>query len=286
MNAIRWSDSDAYFGPLTYAKDKYGNNFALVLGSGDDEDYPGCRLRVSAFGHTIILALPPIIRPWRRKVYYTTLAADELRQMAQTWYWDKHEREYGFSYSNDNSGGIGGGGFLQVFLGAQTHDSSTTQSWSASTPWNNWRHVRHSYYDLNGNHFWTEEPRQRFLTGATTMERGLTWEESKAREDSVPTRTFCFTDFDGEFVQAKTRIEEREWRFGTKWFRWLSVFRKPIIHRSLDIDFSGETGKRKGSWKGGTTGHSIEMKNPDELHGAAFIRYCAEHEMKFVDEVK
>lgn len=32
-------------------------------------------------------------------------------------------------------------------------------------------------------------------------------------------------------------------------------------------------GPEKGSWKGGTIGHSIEML-PDELHEAAFRRYC------------
>lgn len=39
---------------------------------------------------------------------------------------------------------------------------------------------------------------------------------------------------------------------------------------------------RKGSWKGGTIGHSIEMP-PGELHADAFRRYCAEHNMTFSD---
>jgi hypothetical protein len=49
----------------------------------------------------------------------------------------------------------------------------------------------------------------------------------------------------------------------------------------LDIRFSEETGRRKGSWKGGTLGHGIDML-PGELHEAAFRRYCATHEMEFV----
>lgn len=55
------------------------------------------------------------------------------------------------------------------------------------------------------------------------------------------------------------------------------------LRRSLDIRFSGETGHRKGSWKGGTVGHSINML-PGELHEAAFHRYCTEHEMTFIGE--
>lgn len=45
--------------------------------------------------------------------------------------------------------------------------------------------------------------------------------------------------------------------------------------RNLDLRFSGETGREKGSWKGGTIGTSIEMR-PGELHEAAFRRYCDE----------
>jgi hypothetical protein len=280
MSHYRWSDNDRHFGPFLYAPDKY-RNLACVLSSGDDEDYPGCRIRISAFGHTVISALPTIIKPWKRKVMAHTWDQATVDRMGRDWYWDKHSREYGISYGADG----GRGGFLQVFLGAQTHDSSTTQSWSCFIPWNNWRHVRHSFYDLEGNHFWTEPELKRPMIAA--------WEALKVIQDSCPSRTFAFTDFDGEKLTAKTRIEEREWRLGTGWFKWMSWFSKPKIHRSLDIDFSGETGRRKGSWKGGTTGHSIEML-PGELHEAAFKRYCAgddtrhgkKRDMVFVGEVE
>jgi hypothetical protein len=95
---------------------------------------------------------------------------------------------------------------------------------------------------------------------------------------------FSFKDFDGEELTARTTIEEREWRFGVGWFKWLSLFRKPKISRYLEIAFSGETGERKGSWKGGTIGHSTEMRS-GELHESAFRRYCAEHDMTFVAAV-
>lgn len=272
-NHIRWSDNDTYWGPFVYSKDKY-HNLAFVLGSGDDEDHPGCRLRIAAFGHTLIVALPAIIHPWKRKIPALTWDAATIARLGRDWYYEVFEREYGVSYNND-MGGVGGGGFLQVFLGRQTHDSSTTQSMSCFTPWNNWRHVRHCFYDLDGNHFWTEP---KHVKG--TPWNHESWYKAK---DECPTRSFVFSDFDGEQLIAKTRIEERQWDFGTGLFKWLSYFRKPIIHRSLDIEFSGETGKRKGSWKGGTIGHAINML-PGELHEAAFRRYCVEHEMAYRGE--
>lgn len=267
--AIRWSDNDHKLGPFIYARDKY-RNLAFVLGSGDGEEYAGCRLRMSAFGHTLIIALPPIISPWRIKHIADSWDDATVKRMGRNWYYEQHEREYGLSCSE---------GFLQVFLGRQTHDSSTEQRRGYFLPWTQWQHVRISLYGLSGEHIWTE-PQVRW--GGMSVQENIDahrviWEA----QDKCPTWTFEFVDFDGERLTAKTKIEEREWHFGTGWFRWLHFFRKAKIRRSLDIAFSGETGKRKGSWKGGTIGHSIEME-PGELHESAFRRYCAEHKMTFV----
>lgn len=263
----RWSDNDRYFGPFTYARDRKWRPIAVVLMSGDEEEQSraGCKLRISAFGHTLLTALPAIIKPWRKKVYPGPDAWDAatVARLGRDWYWNTKPREYGFSYSD---------GFLQVYLGRQTDDSSTEQRWSKFLPWTQWRHVRHSLYGLSGEHYWTEPKGIRLGDGD--------WEKRKAVEDACPSLTFAFKDFDGEALTARTRIEEREWHFGEGWFKWLSWFRKAKIIRSLDIEFSGETGRRKGSWKGGTLGHAINME-PGEMHEAAFRRYCAKHDMAF-----
>ena len=262
----RWGDNDRHFGPFTYAKDKSYRSFAIVLGSADEE-YPGTSLRLSGFGHTIILALPEwCLRPYREKVYPDWDEAT-IERLGRDWYWDIDRREYGFSISE---------GFLQVFLGRQTMDSSTEQSWSCFLPWTQWRHVRHSFYGLQGEHVATLPD-----TGESHIGNPSRWESERAIADATPTRRFDFLDFDGERITATTRIEEREWHAGTGWFKWLSWFRKPKISRSLDIQFSSEVGPRKGSWKGGTLGHSIEML-PWEIHEVAFRRYCKENNLTFI----
>jgi hypothetical protein len=262
---IRWADNDRYLGPVTYSWTERYRPFAAVLDSGDDDESAGCRLRFSAFGHTLIVALPPVIKPWRRKIVANWDAATVAR-LGRDWYWDAHPRRYGFSCSE---------GHLNLYLGRQTGDSRTEQRWGTFLPWTQWRHIRHSFYGLAGEHYWTE-PRYKAKLG----EPNNWYDVYRAAKDACPSRTFAFADFDGEALTVRTLIEEGEWRFGTGWFRWLSVFRKPNIKRSLDLEFSGETGKRKGSWKGGTTGHSIGML-PGELHESAFRRYCEAHEMKF-----
>lgn len=243
----RWSDNDKYWGPFTYARstDSY-KPLAIILSSGDGDDSPNSSIRFSGFGHTLITYIPNIIKPYKSKYYI-------------------HKREYGFS-SNE--------GFFQLFYGPQTHDSENTKSYSKFLPWMNWRHVRWSAYDRNGDHFATA-PQGKGMQG---------YEEWSKARDECPKRRFLFSDYDGEEIIATTYITEGEWRFGESWFKWLSIFRRKKIIRSLDLLFSEETGKRKESWKGGTIETSINML-PNEMHEAAFRRYCEKNNMTFKKEL-
>lgn len=265
MRANRWSDHDHYLGPFTFARDRSYKHLAVMLSSGDHDDELGrCRLRISLWGFTFIAALPQVIKPHREKVTALGWDAATIERLGRDWYWQIDEKEYGFSYHE---------GYLQIKLGRQTHDSETTKSKGYFVPWTQWRFVRHSLYDTAGAHFWTEPKRQ----PGKPFDFEAGW---KAKEE-CPKVAFAFKDFDGEELVATTNIEEREWKFGEGRFKWLSLFRRKKIRRSLDIQFSGETGQRKGSWKGGTVGHSIDML-PSELHEAAFKRYCQQHDMTFV----
>jgi hypothetical protein len=256
----RWGNNDRRFGPFIYARDRGFTPFAVVLGSGRETS--GNTLRLSAFGHTLILLLPTLIKPHVRRVFPTSFRAGTTGQTGTDGYDDISRREYGFSCAER---------FLQVFFGRQTGDSSTTQDWGMFLPWTQKRHIRTSLYGLRGETVWT----------AHSGPDGLS--NYHARREAVaacPTRTFAFTDYDGEGLAARTHIEESEWLLGEGWFKWLSWFSRPEIKRSLHIEFSAETGREKGSWKGGTLGTGITML-PYELHEPAFRRYCAENAMTF-----
>ncbi|MDS1138602.1 hypothetical protein [Nitratireductor indicus] len=262
----RWGDNDRHFGPLTYAYDARYRPFSVVLSSAEEE-YPGCNLRLSAFGRTVIVELPEIIKP---HVSWVDLSDREwAKQMpdGRKGYTQVDRRAYGFSISD---------GFLQVFCGRLTMDSDTDRTKGYFLPWTQWRHVRRSFYGLNGEHVATLPD-----TGKSYLGDPGRFQREQEIADATPTVAFEFDDFDGERITAITRIEEREWHRGDGRFKWLSWFYQPKIDRSLDIRFSAETGKRKGSWKGGTIGHSISTL-PGELHESAFRRYCAENQMTFI----
>lgn len=236
----RLTDNDKNFGPLTFAK--WSKTFSAYI-TGADNDGGYCCLMVIAFGWAMRLKLPNIIKPFGK--------------------YREHSRRYGFSLSDMGNGYD----FFQLYFGPQTHDSSTTKSWSRHLPWKQWRHVRHSIYTPSGEHFYTEP-------------LGADFREFFAKKEECPKLHFGFEDYDGEMIVATCMVEEREWLKGWGWFKWLSWFSSPKIRRDMDIHFSAEVGPEKGSWKGGTIGHGIELlegESPKE----AFQRYCAKtHERK------
>ena len=267
MKAIRWSDHDRSFGPFTYARDRKGYQpLGFELDTSDADDYPGCRVRVSGFGHTLILALPAIMKPHRT---WVDTSHYEWSKGPGSGYWDIHRREYGVMFIE---------GAIHFHFGAQTHDSETDKTKVWFLPWRRFRHIRRSLYGLRGE-LVADLPEH-----STWMGHPHRWNVEQAIIAVCPTVKFEFADYDGQRLIATSRIEEREWARGTGYFKWLSLFRRNQVCRSLDISFSGETGKRKGSWKGGTIGHSIDMLS-GELHEAAFRRYCEQHQMTFVGSV-
>ena len=226
FNCARWGNNDCYFGPFTFATDNRYKPFAIELSSSNDED-ESCNLRISGFGYTLISVLPPIIKPWRNWINTSKYKwSDNLAGG----FWDIHRKTYGLTIDD---------GYVHLHYGPQTGDSATEKSKCWRIPWMHWRHVRTSLYDTTGSHFWTEP----------LMVKGQKWdwELMQMKRETCPSVEFAFTDYDGERITAIIRIVEREWLFGIGYFKWLSFFSKPRISRSLNIDFSKETGKKKGS---------------------------------------
>lgn len=76
------------------------------------------------------------------------------------------------------------------------------------------------------------------------------WKEKQKSWD------YDYTDkFDNSIIPTKIYVEEREWR--PKWLTWTSLFAKK--RKTIDVHFSKEVGKSKGSWKGGTVGCSYQI---------------------------
>jgi hypothetical protein len=252
----RLSDNDRNLGPFTLAR--WSKTFSFYISGGDDEDRT-TNLLIAAFGWALRVRLPFTIKPFGK--------------------YGEHCRRYGFSISDMGNGYD----FVQVYYGPQTHDTSTERHWCKHLPWKQWRCVRFSCYTPTGEHFASEE-----------KGKGKFFEFMRIKE-TCPTSRFEFDDYDGERITATCLIDEREWHRGEGWFKWLGFFWPAKIRRSLDLQFSAEVGPEKGSWKGGTIGHGIDMME-GETPRQAFERYCSKgydarkrgkvYPLKFVGEIE
>lgn len=257
----RLSNNDKSLGPVTIGA--WNKTISVYLSGGDDED-PESYMLVGGFGRAVRLRIWNwLCPPWREKWVECNWDAETVNRLGRSGYWVIHPKQFGFSLSDMGNGYD----FLQVFFGPQTHDSSTHKIWSKHLPWKQWDHARSSIYTPTGDHFYTEP-------------RGAGFGEYFGKMEECPKAHFAFDDYDGARIVATCCMEEREWRKGSGWFRWLRWFSAPKIVRSLGFTFSAEVGPEKGSWKGGTIGHGIDML-PGESPKESFQRYCAKtHERK------
>ena len=260
----RLTDNDRHLGRfITYGRSSF-NALRLVYSSGAREGDAGQNnLTAYAFGWVARLRMPNLLPDFKVRHKALSWDAATIERLGRDWYEERFPREYGFSLHE---------GFLQLFLGSQTHDSTTTQSWCTHLPWTQWRFVRYSIYGQAGEHFYTELEADR-IARRKAGETRIGFEDQFAAKEAVPKIKFLIEDFDGKRIVASTCIEVREWAFGERWCKWLSLFRANMVRRSLDISFAEEVGPDKGSWKGGLCGTGIEMLD-GELHEAAFRRYC------------
>jgi hypothetical protein len=229
----RLTDNDKNWGPFTFARWRDRFSFALET----EDEYYGPTARWSLLAVALGFALRARLPKWLPS--------------------PGSGRDYGFALTKN---GDGEWNFLSLYYGAQTHDSSTEKRWSMFLPWSEWDHVRFSLYNPDGSHFYTEPKKEEFSV-------------RMKKEEECPKVHFGFRDYDGELIVATCHIEEREWHRGRGSFKWLKWFTRPIIRRSLSLKFSEEVGREKGSWKGGTTGHGIDMLSV-ETPRQAFERYC------------
>ncbi len=226
-------------------------NFSLCVKSRD-EDYDNTTLNWSLNDHYSHINIPEIISPVEILIRYSINGINKnyIRLL---------RRKYGFSvYEN----------FITFNYGICEYDSSVDQSKSFNLGWRDHTFVRCSIY----------EPKWNSLFAHCELKGIKKWNSDEVAElrASVPKISFRFNDFDGEEIIATCLIEEREWHIGSGCFSWLKYINKPLIRRCIDISFNKETGSRKGSWKGGTTGTGIDML-PDECISSAFLRYANEH---------
>ena len=237
--------------------------FSLTIRSANDENYYDYGkhnvLHFSIMGRYWYISIPQIVRPKMKWVDTSHYEWAKPNPDGTKGYWHVIVRSYGIDFSTDS---------LHVHYGIQPgewHSNDRKNSDHTKVffyPWKLKTRVRYSFYKPDGTHQHTLYEKN----------HRIDFKAIQLAEKLVPKIRFRFKDFDGEEIEATCYITEMEWHQGTGICKWLRYFIKPLVVRSLDIRFDKEVGYEKGSWKGGTLGHSIEMM-VDETAAQAFRRY-------------
>lgn len=227
----------------------------------DDEEHEGNLVNICLIWGNLWLQLPRILKARVKRVKATSWDAATVARMGRDWYESKTKRIYGFSCTATD---------LHLHYGIQPgswsrNDPANSDHTKLFTwPWANWRMVRHDLMLADGT--WIPCPRDWYSSMPATDPAGL----YRAR---LPYRY----QFDGldQSTTASLTVWRREWRL--KGLRWLPLFARKS--QCIDIDFADEMGTRRGSWKGGVTGCSYDLR-PDETPEQALRRMEGERRFR------
>lgn len=251
-----------------YTKSNYWS-FAFTLSNPGEYYDKGdcktnyCNLHLAIAGHSWWFRIPELFKP-RRK--WVDTSKESWSKSPLGGYWNYTKREYGFSVTEDS---------VHVYYGIQPgcwHSRDKKNSDHVKVIWIPWKNMTFQHEELFAPDWKSYAILHEPPKSVTFEIRQEVWEMHRRIKENVPKIKFKFNDFDGEEIVATCYISKRMWRHGISWCKWIGYIRKPLIRYTLDIQFSKETGYEKGSWKGGTTGHSIDIEYlEDPLE--AFKRY-------------
>ena len=143
---------------------------------------------------------------------------------------------------------------IRIYMGGAGNMDGGSKSKSWEFPFIAFEHYQHlvECKDNNGN--------TQFVDSRELEEKGKFYRDN----ERINKRYYDFVDpYDGTVVKATYNVETREWR--RKWMSWTSLFN--IKNKYIEVEFDGEVGRGKGSWKGGTIGCSYNMlpnETPEE----------------------
>jgi hypothetical protein len=252
-----------------YHKDKAYKTYAINIRTPHEYSESGqwathyCLLNIAFGSRSWWWIIPQIIKP--RKKWVDT-SKESWSTNPNGGYWNYIDREYGFTITEEN---------LHLHYGIQPgYWSSRDKKNSDHTklfdiPWKNNSYLGQLFFTPDWAFYDFVKPKNK--RGAIDCDK------LRQCEQEVPKIKFKFNDYDGEEIIATCYITMRKYHRGTSWCKWLKYFTKPIEYYFLEVSYDKETGYEKGSWKGGTMGHGIQLEYGEDPV-EAFKRYGSEND--------
>lgn len=244
----RLTDDDRHIGKhITYGNSGF-KNYAFHYDTNHDEDKDAGPLtnaiNICFHKYVVRITLPQFIKPLAVKVVAESWDEETVKRMGGNFYYVYFNKRYGFRYGEN---------FLQVFYGVigasdfQFPKELKEKSWSTFLPWMESRVVKHLIFDGDEKLVWQENFSQ---TEAAKQNNSTRYQ----KKQDCKKRVYLIRDCDGAEVKVRVHVEYMQWKRGTGWFKWMSLFVKDIKKRTIELEFETGVGNRKDSWKGGLIG--------------------------------
>ncbi|WP_396190539.1 hypothetical protein [Flavobacterium sp.] len=94
---------------------------------------------------------------------------------------------------------------------------------------------------------------------------GMYYTDYELYKKELPKPTYEIVDYDGSKAIMTALIERHVIQRGSEGFEWLRRFRKPEVEITLKLTFDQYLGTQKHSWKGGSAGASVSLKEDETL---------------------
>lgn len=107
------------------------------------------------------------------------------------------------------------------------------------------------------------------------------YDKVKEIEASQPYFLFNVMDYDKEELTVVGKLVRWTYVYGNGRFTRfiMKFFKEPEVYTRMELTFSKEVGTGKGSWKGGTVGHSVSLENLEDPVDA-FKNYCLNRKLR------
>lgn len=241
---IRWSGAaDKYYGSFTVHKGEVKEVGVVVRFSFDDDGQPESYARLHFGAWTVVFRVPNVIKPHSA---WVDTSKYEWSKGPDSGYWEHHAREYGLNFGTHE---------MHWRFGIQVSFWPNKSSGVWFYPWEDRKLISHNSIDLDGK-------------------------EHPFDEESKIVAHFLVTDYDGEQIEATCHLERRRYRIGKGIWHWLRL-KKTEVFTKLGVQFSGEVGPRKGSWKGGMIASS-SIAEPTDTHASAMRKFCETNNLKLI----
>ena len=133
--------------------------------------------------------------------------------------------------------------------GLQSHDSvDNPKTTLVMIPWKEAQRTKYEIYNAD----WT------LAHSVIENDDRVNFKSIEEGGSKVVKDTYSFYEH-GKLNEVSIYFTEMKWEYGKGFWKWVRLFKKPVVRIRAEIQFKNEAGSRAGEWKGGAMSMSLDV---------------------------